>query len=100
MIRRPPRSTLFPYTTLFRSPMALAMPAVLALTVFNPSPTVTGLIWVAAGLFSAMQVVANREFVGRVPRELRGRAFGIAAAGIAASQGIGALLCGIIAQHV
>src|SRR5256886_3176488 len=23
MIRRPPRSTLFPYTTLFRSPMAL-----------------------------------------------------------------------------
>src|SRR2546430_11953388 len=24
MIRRPPRSTLFPYTTLFRSPMGLA----------------------------------------------------------------------------
>src|SRR3989454_12804892 len=24
MIRRPPRSTLFPYTTLFRSPQALA----------------------------------------------------------------------------
>src|SRR5256885_13207710 len=24
MIRRPPRSTLFPYTTLFRSPMQLA----------------------------------------------------------------------------
>src|SRR5260221_9416493 len=24
MIRRPPRSTLFPYTTLFRSPMALS----------------------------------------------------------------------------
>src|SRR3712207_7556160 len=31
MIRRPPRSTLFPYTTLFRSPVppsALAFPAV------------------------------------------------------------------------
>src|SRR5205814_6281420 len=27
MIRRPPRSTLFPYTTLFRSPDALARPA-------------------------------------------------------------------------
>src|SRR5947209_15093750 len=25
MIRRPPRSTLFPYTTLFRSPMTSAM---------------------------------------------------------------------------
>src|SRR5690349_23319073 len=26
MIRRPPRSTLFPYTTLFRSPTARAVP--------------------------------------------------------------------------
>src|SRR5437762_7139714 len=26
MLRRPPRSTLFPYTTLFRSPGALAAP--------------------------------------------------------------------------
>ena len=26
MIRRPPRSTLFPYTTLFRSPLALNVP--------------------------------------------------------------------------
>src|SRR2546425_8167780 len=26
MIRRPPRSTLFPYTTLFRSPLARAHP--------------------------------------------------------------------------
>src|SRR5256885_10488013 len=25
MIRRPPRSTLFPYTTLFRSPMAFSL---------------------------------------------------------------------------
>src|SRR5258707_13443760 len=27
MIRRPPRSTLFPYTTLFRSPLAAVLPA-------------------------------------------------------------------------
>src|SRR2546430_8782652 len=27
MIRRPPRSTLFPYTTLFRSPTLRALPA-------------------------------------------------------------------------
>src|SRR2546429_5921117 len=26
MIRRPPRSTLFPYTTLFRSPTAIRLP--------------------------------------------------------------------------
>src|SRR5690348_17677322 len=29
MIRRPPRSTLFPYTTLFRSHVGVALPAVL-----------------------------------------------------------------------
>src|SRR2546427_8303797 len=28
MIRRPPRSTLFPYTTLFRSGLVLALPSV------------------------------------------------------------------------
>src|SRR3712207_7500549 len=33
MIRRPPRSTLFPYTTLFRSPPAVRSP-------FSPVPTV------------------------------------------------------------
>src|SRR3712207_8012606 len=33
MIRRPPRSTLFPYTTLFRSPIKILMPAL--------SPTMT-----------------------------------------------------------
>src|ERR1041385_9383752 len=33
MIRRPPRSTLFPYTTLFRSPMSM-MPAF-----SSPAPT-------------------------------------------------------------
>src|SRR3989442_10545846 len=31
MIRRPPRSTLFPYTTLFRSPQKLGAGAVVAL---------------------------------------------------------------------
>src|SRR2546429_1463116 len=31
MIRRPPRSTLFPYTTLFRSLACLGAPAVMAL---------------------------------------------------------------------
>src|SRR3712207_7823136 len=41
MIRRPPRSTLFPYTTLFRSLAAAALPAAAdAATVrLNPSGT-------------------------------------------------------------
>src|SRR2546430_16629441 len=36
MIRRPPRSTLFPYTTLFRSPAGQFGPAVLSRDVAGP----------------------------------------------------------------
>jgi len=39
-------------------------------------------------------------FVERLPREVRGRAFSLAAASIAVTQGVGALLCGLITQHV
>src|SRR5256886_14077046 len=36
MIRRPPRSTLFPYTTLFRSPIFTAVqPRIFACTLFD-----------------------------------------------------------------
>src|SRR5689334_24775189 len=43
MIRRPPRSTLFPYTTLFRSTVAVgpAMPALLTSTSRPPSSRLT-----------------------------------------------------------
>src|SRR2546422_5282834 len=46
MIRRPPRSTLFPYTTLFRSPGALdsAIPLWVALDFVSG----IGLLWVYA----------------------------------------------------
>src|SRR5438874_4853403 len=37
MIRRPPRSTLFPYTTLFRSPALLDEPRNLRLADLDPS---------------------------------------------------------------
>src|SRR5256886_9775606 len=37
MIRRPPRSTLFPYTTLFRSPIALGTDAGNPLTLHGAS---------------------------------------------------------------
>src|SRR3712207_7016920 len=46
MIRRPPRSTLFPYTTLFRSALAvtaLAVPSGHATRVFFIAPPLAGL---------------------------------------------------------
>src|SRR3712207_9013537 len=38
MIRRPPRSTLFPYTTLFRSPSSSARPRTSRSTPMRPDP--------------------------------------------------------------
>src|SRR2546429_4350363 len=45
MIRRPPRSTLFPYTTLFRSPRAMAANPYVVLAVNASSRARTG--WVS-----------------------------------------------------
>jgi diguanylate cyclase (GGDEF)-like protein len=81
-------------------PLALATPALLALTAFNPAPIGAGLLWFVTGVASAMTVTANRVFVVSVPREIRGRAFGIAVTGIAASQGIFSFLTGLIARYV
>jgi diguanylate cyclase (GGDEF)-like protein len=81
-------------------PTALLAPAVLALTALDLSLTATGVIWFIAGAMSAMTVTANRVFVVAVPHDLRGRAFGIAAAGISGSQGLGTLLSGLFASHV
>src|SRR3712207_7876443 len=44
MIRRPPRSTLFPYTTLFRSILLLVYAGLLAATGRSVLTTPTGLI--------------------------------------------------------
>src|SRR3712207_3027181 len=49
MIRRPPRSTLFPYTTLFRSPAALGIRLLAvdrpAIGLSDPQPRRTLLAW-------------------------------------------------------
>src|SRR3712207_8408073 len=51
MIRRPPRSTLFPYTTLFRSRAAVVprvLPGAMSLTSANARTSVFGLLTAAA----------------------------------------------------
>ncbi|MBV9488016.1 MAG: MFS transporter, partial [Frankiaceae bacterium] len=81
-------------------PLALVAPSILILTATNPDPGIAFAIWFAAGLVSSVVMVANRVFVTSVARESRGQAFGIAVAGIAASQGIYALATGILARYV
>src|SRR5437588_7767378 len=57
MIRRPPRSTLFPYTTLFRSPLYDAV--VSCHTLGDVSPVLRRVLWNPA--LGAEQVIRSEE---------------------------------------
>ncbi|HWN36628.1 MAG TPA: MFS transporter [Pseudonocardia sp.] len=57
------------------------------------------LLWGVSGLFSsACLVQAQASFVMATPDELRGRAIGVAAAGLIAAQGVAILLAGVLAE--
>nr|WP_239521289.1 MFS transporter [Blastococcus saxobsidens] len=58
-----------------------------------------GLLFLS-GLASAWTIPLNVAFVQAVPSAYRGRAFGVAASGLAGIQGIGALLSGVAAEVV
>jgi MFS family permease len=77
--------------------LAMLTPLVLGITALNPRPVLAAIVWFCAGAASAVTVQANRIFVVSVPRELRGRAFGIAAAGISGAQGVGTIAVGMVA---
>jgi MFS family permease len=55
-------------------------------------------LWALSGVGCAYQVAANAAFVAAVPPSGRGQAFGLAQSGILASQGIGILAGGALAQ--
>src|SRR3712207_7923441 len=70
MIRRPPRSTLFPYTTLFRSLVAIDVPR--RETVANDASVLRQFaegvehLWRAPGLRTAFRLVGTMSFqIGR-----------------------------------
>src|SRR3712207_6852790 len=60
MIRRPPRSTLFPYTTLFRSSVAAEFEAA------NPGGTVTDFLEQASLVADADQIPVSGDDAGVV----------------------------------
>src|SRR5256885_14584253 len=79
MIRRPPRSTLFPYTTLFRSPEAdtgisvTAAPATMArdggstvtITARNAGPTIAAATVVHVDLPQGLEIASQSASAGR-----------------------------------
>src|SRR5258706_11963926 len=63
MIRRPPRSTLFPYTTLFRSMIAGAITLALDVVAFILSPFQAPLLWHGA-LDHALPLISATALIG------------------------------------
>jgi len=55
-------------------------------------------LWALSGVGCAYQIAANAAFVAAVPPSGRGQAFGLAQSGILASQGVGILIGGALAQ--
>src|SRR5260370_19948728 len=78
MIRRPPRSTLFPYTTLFRSPMIRRLPAlaiVLACGLLTApasfaANTGTSAVTLAASANAVLQVLRSEEHTSELQSHL------------------------------
>src|SRR3989442_2922332 len=67
MIRRPPRSTLFPYTTLFRSKRVPQHQEILPLNYAHPRAMVArprfccGVVSMAVALFAALTFIRSEE---------------------------------------
>ena len=80
-------------------PLALAAALPLGLCGLEPGFGTTLVLWGVSGAFATASLVqAQAEFVRVTPGELRGRAIGVAAAGLIGVQGLAVLLGGVAAQ--
>ena len=64
----------------------------------RPPLWVVVVLWALSGIGSAYQLAANAAYVAAVPPAGRGQAFGLAQSGLMASQGVGILVGGALAQ--
>src|SRR6266496_6834782 len=100
MIRRPPRSTLFPYTTLFRSTPRALMVELLVLILFITSLGAVNRVWVSfwgllllvgvvgLGILAPLRLHAQRRPVANAARLVLVGGFLLRLATMLASEGI------------
>jgi predicted MFS family arabinose efflux permease len=79
-------------------PLAVVGAAPLIGFALKPSLPVALVLLALSGMAWSYQVPLQAAFVEVIPAEMRGRAFGIAAAGIQVAQGIGVLAGGLLAE--
>ena len=82
------------------TPLAVLSGLPLLLFAAHPRLPVALAILVLSGIGASYNLPANAAFVQAVPAEQRGQAFGLAAAGLVAGQGLSIALAGAIADHV
>jgi MFS family permease len=80
------------------APLAVLAAAPLVPCLLDPPLPVVGLLWLLAGLGTGYQLAANVAFVSAVPAERRAHAFGMVSAGLAAGQGLGVVVAGLLAE--
>ncbi|MWA07050.1 MFS transporter [Actinomadura sp. LD22] len=81
-------------------PLAALAGLPLTACVLHPGATGSLTLFGLTGVAAAYQVIAQAEFVRAVPAHRRGQALGLAAPAITAVQGAGALLGGLLADHI
>lgn len=80
-------------------PLSIAAGVPLLLMALEPGIPMTVLLWSVSGLLTTAYLMqAQASFVRATPEDDRGRAIGVAASGIIASQGIAVLVGGLLAD--
>ncbi len=82
------------------TPLAAATGLPQAASAVVPWPALAVSLWAIAGLLSSYQTLAKIRFTQLAPDPLRGRAIGVASAGLQTAQGLGVLAAGALADLV
>jgi predicted MFS family arabinose efflux permease len=81
-------------------PLVVATSLVLLPTGWAPGLVVTVVLWLVSGVCSAHDMITQAAYVAAVPDGQRGQAVGLAIAGLRASQGLGIVVAGAVAELV
>jgi MFS family permease len=81
-------------------PLTLVLCLPLLLTPLVSGTAVTAVLWLVAGVGTAVQLIASVAYVAGTPTEFRGRAFGLAGTGLMLAQGSALLIGGALADVV
>ncbi|PZS30731.1 MAG: MFS transporter [Pseudonocardiales bacterium] len=81
-------------------PLAVAAALPMIGCAASPALVVSIALWFSTGLFAAYQLQAAASFVRAIPAGQRGQVMGLVSSGLIASQGLGIVVFGVVADHL